>query len=201
MKAESAARPFDLPDGRIWLRVADPAWEDPLDSAWAERHGGRWNPPGSFPTLYLNADVETARMQIEALLRGSPVTLDDLDDASFGLVAAALPRSQTVADAVSDEGLEATGLPRTCPLQPDGTAVPHATCHSIGMLVKSGALRGVLCRSAARPDGSGTELAWFPATKASKARAIWPSALLFGEWRSATDWDDLGLDPQPPLSP
>ena len=43
-----------LSDGHEWLRIADPGWRDPLDPTFAQRFGGRWNPPDSFPTLYFN---------------------------------------------------------------------------------------------------------------------------------------------------
>jgi hypothetical protein len=85
-----------LPDGRVWLRVADPEWADPLDPSWAAERVGRWNPPASFPTLHLNCDV-----------------------------------------------------------------------------------------------GSGRELAWFPATKRSRARAVMSDSLPLGEWRHAVGWGDL----------
>ena len=41
-----------LPDAHVWWRIADPAWTNPLDPSFAQRQGGRWNPPDSFPTLY-----------------------------------------------------------------------------------------------------------------------------------------------------
>ena len=51
-----------LTDGWTWWRIADPAWANPLDPSYAARRGGRWNPPDSFPTLYLNEDKVTARL-------------------------------------------------------------------------------------------------------------------------------------------
>ena len=48
-----------IPDVHVWRRITDPAWTDPLDPSFAQRQGGRWNPPGSFPTLYLNEDTAT----------------------------------------------------------------------------------------------------------------------------------------------
>lgn len=53
-----------LPNGKIWWRVADPGWENPLDPSFAMRGGGRWNPPGSFAVLYLNEDLDTARLNL-----------------------------------------------------------------------------------------------------------------------------------------
>ncbi len=105
-----------LPDGRVWLRLAKPDWADPLDPSHAQQNGGRWNPPGSFATLYLNGDVATARMQIQRMLAGYPVRIEDLDDGAYVLVAATLPGSQTCAEATSPSGLEVLGLPDSYPL-------------------------------------------------------------------------------------
>jgi hypothetical protein len=183
----------------VWLRVADPDWPDPLDPSYAEWRGGRWNPPRSFRTLYLNADPATAVLQIEAMLRGSPVRPEDLDDDAYVLVAATLPRRQPCADAVTDDGLRALGLPRSYPRDGDGVPIGHGPCQSVGQAVRDQSLRGVLCRSAATLDGRGRELAWFPATRRSSARAVWDRPRPFGEWREAGAWDDLGLPPQPPV--
>lgn len=171
--------PAGLPDGAVWYRVADASWDDPLDPAFAQRHGGRWNPPGSFPTLYLNGDLPTARAQIERMLNGYPVEPEDLD-APYVLVTAALPRGQTAADAVSDEGLERLGLPVTYPTA-NNALIPHTICQPIGAAIRLAGLRGVHARSAATADGSGCELAWFPARASSKARRM-------GVDRPFADW-------------
>jgi hypothetical protein len=104
---------------------------------------------------------------------------DDLDQ-GFDLVVATLPRSQEVADAVSGEGLEALGLPRTYPRHTNGRPVRHDVCQPIGQAVWNFGLRGVLARSAATDDGSGRELAWFPARGVS--RAILRERLAFRDW-------------------
>jgi RES domain len=186
-----------LPDGRVWLRVADPDWVDPLDPSWAGERGGRWNPPGSFPVLYLNGDVSTARARIERMLAGSPVMMDDLDDDAYVLVDATLPRAQICADAVTSGGLSALGLPDSYPRGSAGEEVARSVCQRIGSAVHALGLRGVWCRSASTADGSGRELAWFPATARSRARGVWATPLALGTWRDATGWTDLGLEPQP----
>lgn len=168
-----------LPDGHEWFRVVDPDWVDPLDPSFAGANGGRWNPPGSHPTLYLNEDVATARSQVAKLLEGSPVQPDDLDP-GFDLVVATLPRSQDVADAVSDEGLEALGLPVTYPRHGNGRPVQHEVCQPVGMLVYEAGLRGVHARSAADWNGGGRELAWFPARSSSRASLV--GRRRFEEW-------------------
>lgn len=168
-----------LRDSQEWLRVADPSWDDPLDPSYAAEKGGRWNPPNSFPSLYLNEDMATARAQIVKLLEGTPVEPEDLDP-GFDLVVATLPRSQDAADAISDEGLVALGLPETYPRHRNGRPVRHQTCQPVGEAVHALGLRGVYARSAAMPDGAGRELAWFPARADSKAGLV--STLSFEEW-------------------
>ena len=183
-----------LPDGRIWLRVAGATWTDPLDPSYAKAHGGRWNPPGSCDALYLNGDVLTARAQIRRMLQGSPVMEDDLDDsAPFVLVPATIPTLQRVADAASEAGLAALGLPVTYPKKRSGRAVPRVDCQLVGRAVRNGGLRGVWCRSAATPDGIGRELAWFPARPSSRAQAVGKAPLPYGAWRRARSWSDLSL--------
>jgi len=153
-----------------WLRVADAGWEDPLDPEFAGQHGGRWNPPHSHATLYVNENLETARAQIRHMLEGTPVRPDDLDD-RYVLVVATLPSRQVVADASTDEGLNALGLPSSYPIDAAGGTVGHSDCQPIGTAVKAADLRGIHARSAATPDGSGRELAWFPARTTSRATA------------------------------
>lgn len=160
-----------LPANLRWLRVADAAWVNPLDPEFASQHGGRWNPPNSHATLYLNENLETARSQIRHMLEGSAAQPDDLDD-QFVLIVATLPSRQTVADAVSNEGLHSLGLPSSYPNDDDGVPISHGACQPIGAAVKSAGLRGVHTRSAATSDGTGRELAWFPAGRSSRAHAL-----------------------------
>jgi RES domain len=179
-----AASRTTLPEGHEWLRVADQSWSDPLDASYADREGGRWNAPGDGPTLYLNADLDTARAQVRRLLAGTPIDPEDLrDDAPYVLVRAVLPTHQRVADATHDTGLAALRLPRTYPLRARGGEVAWSECRRAARAVRAEGLRGVLARSAATPDGSGRELAWFPSRQA-RARSVgdpWP----FVRWRHA----------------
>jgi hypothetical protein len=189
-------RAVELPERRVWLRVADAEWDDPLDATYAKRFGGRWNPPESFRTLYLNADPETARLRLEAMLRGSPIRVDDLDDDAYVLVAATLPRNQTCAEAQSDAGLKGLDLPSTYPTDGEGSEVPRSVCQTIGRAVHDRSLRGVSCRSASTSDGRGRELAWYPATTRSHAHAVWNLPLRLGAWRNASTWGQLRLPRQ-----
>ena len=187
-------RALRLPRQRAWLRVAHPDWVDPLDPSWAHAAGGRWNAPGAFATLYLNADVLTARLQIVRMCAGTPLTPEDLNDDAYLLHSVQLPDRQRAADAVRDEGLVAMRLPTTYPLDLNGIQIPHAPCQSIGLIVHRLGLDGVWCRSAATPDGRGRELAWFPGRR--RARAIGGTPLSYGRWRHAESWIDIGLPAQ-----
>jgi len=170
-----------LADGHRWLRVADPSWDDPLDPTFAQRSGQRWNPPGSFPVLYLNEDIVTARINPRTFLCGKPYGPDDLrDDTAPVLVTATLPRAQRVADVHSAAGVAAVGLPSRYPFDAARRRIGHARCQPIGQAVHDRGLRGIRCRSAQTPFGAGRELAWFPATRASRAHAETVTA--FGEW-------------------
>lgn len=181
--------------------MADPRWTHPLEPSFAAATGGRWNPPGSFPVLYLNADVGTARLQIDRLVEGQPFTADDLADDAYVLVAATLPRRQTCADAVSPAGLEALGLPPSYPLDASGELVDRGVCQPIGSKVLEAKLRGVWCISSASPVRAGRELAWFPASARSRARPIWTEGRPLGRWRDATGWADIGLTDQTDPAP
>ncbi|MHB1912031.1 MAG: RES family NAD+ phosphorylase [Acidimicrobiales bacterium] len=159
------------PEGHTWLRIADPAWADPLDPTFAGAAGQRWNPPGSFAVLYLNEDLVTARLNLRLFISDWPFEPEDLrDDTGPCLAEAHLPRSQRVADVHSRPGLAAVGLPPSYPLDVDGRLIGHEVCQPIGAAAHDQGLRGVRCRSARAPDGAGRELAWFPATSRSRAR-------------------------------
>jgi len=95
-------------------------------------------------------------------------------------VGAVLPRRQTVADAHTPAGIAAVGLPFSYPLDAAGHPVCHGVCQASGQLAKDLGLRGVRCRSAQSPFGAGRELAWFPATARSRARAVSRSS--FADW-------------------
>ena len=171
----------DLVDGHRWLRICEASWDDPLDDTFAQERGGRWNPPGSWRTLYLNEDLVTARLNLDRFIAGWPYEPEDLD-ARTGphLAEAHLPRSQTVADVHTPAGVEATGLPASYPLDGGGAVVEHEPCQQVGQEVHEAGLRGVRCRSAQAPHGAGRELAWFPATGRSRARLV--TRLTFDEW-------------------
>ena len=170
-----------LTDRHTWWRIAERAWDDPLDPDYVGRRGGRWNPPNSYPTLYLNEDRVTARLNLRNFIARWPYEPEDLrEDTGPVLVGAQLPRGQVVCDAHSRRGIEAAGLPATYPLDDGGDLIPHGKCRPIGARAKLAGLRGVRARCAQSRDGAGRELAWFPATTRSQARRV--QALTFENW-------------------
>ncbi|MEN3280829.1 MAG: hypothetical protein V7607_1969 [Solirubrobacteraceae bacterium] len=148
--------------GGPYVRVADPDWQDPLSPERARRHGGRWNAPGSFGVVYLNASVDLARAQVRHRLQPRGIRPEDLDpDRGPVLVHTRVPEDE-YADAVTSDGLAELDLPATYPVDERGTPVPHATCQRIGQAAWDAGERGIACRSAAGsapPDAE--ELAFF----------------------------------------
>jgi hypothetical protein len=176
------------PDGHIWLRLTRPDYSNPFEMSYAQRYGGRWNPPDSWPTLYLNENIKTVHAQVRHMFVGRGIDPDDLDDrAPIHLAAASLPRRQRAADVITDAGIASIGLPPSYPLDDSGSPVPRAITQPIAVMVKGAGLRGVLCRSAA---AIGREFAWFPAPRAS-ARPHWDRPKPFGTWRYAVTLDDV----------
>ena len=174
-----------IPDDHSWWRIADPAWGDPLDPGFAQRGGGRWNPPGSFLTLYLNEDQVPARQNLRAFIAHWPYEPEELrEDTGPVLVECKLPRRQLVCDMHTPEGVRAAGMPATYPLESDGTVIGHERCRPLGRRARDEGLRGVRARSAQSRDGAGRELAWFPASIRSVARRVTTLAFTVWYWRS-----------------
>lgn len=152
-----------LRDDHEWLRIADPAWGDPLDPSFAANIGGRWNPPQSFPVLYLNEDMVTARLNTRAFVSAWPYEPEDLrNDNGPVLVGAKLPPEQRVVDIHSPKGVAAVALPPGYPIDSTGAIVTHKICQPIGAAAKAAGHTGIRCRCAQSPSGEGRELAWFP---------------------------------------
>jgi len=161
--------------------VADPAWRSPLDGTFAAERGGRWNPPDSFPTVYLCSSLEVARANVLRRFAGLPYSvLDLLPDRRPDLVETAV-REHRAVDVVTDAGCRAAGLPETYPREANGAEVGWDRCRPVGQAAWDQGEPSIACRSAAaRPGDGGEELAWFVRSRADRLRS--------GGRRAFDDW-------------
>jgi hypothetical protein len=145
-----------------FVRVADPAWRHPLDPGFAAVRGGRWNPPSSFPVLYLCATPAVARDVVLGRFARLPYGLLDLRfDRRPVLIETDVPGHRAV-DVVTDAGCRAASLPVTYPYDSRGRKVGWARTQPIGATAWEQGERSIACRGAATPKGGdGEELAWF----------------------------------------
>lgn len=143
----------------VYYRVCDPQWSDCADTSFNRRQGGRWNPPGRFGALYLNASLEVAAANARANFAGEMHLLHDLkpefrpDLQEFGVPAA------DYVDAVTAEGVAQLGLPARYPAR-----IGWRRCQAIGLAAYEAGELGVACRSAAEAEAgswAGEELALF----------------------------------------
>lgn len=166
--------------GGSFYRVADPRWDDPLDPSYAAAVGGRWDPRGSFPTLYLNATWRVARANVRLKFSGLPYGPEDLDASAAPILVEATVAGTDVVDVVTDDGCTALGLPSTYPVDAAGVPVGHETCQPVGSAMHASGEPGLAVRSAA-PGMSSTdeELVWFQSDADPPTRG---ESWTFPEW-------------------
>ena len=156
-----------------YVRVVDPDWRRPLDPGFAAGRGGRWNPPGSFPLLYLCANLEVARALVLNRFAGLPYGLLDLHPHRRpALVETDVPERRMV-DLVTDAGCRAAGLPSTYPVDGRGRRVGWTRTQPVGEAAHEQGEAGIACRSAALARGARSEeLAWFVRASADRLRTV-----------------------------
>jgi hypothetical protein len=165
--------------GGRYHRVADPAWDDPLDGGFAAERGGRWNPPGSFPVVYLCASVEVARANVFRRLEDQPYGPEDLDPRRAPVLVTTSVRASRFVDAVTSRGCRAAGLPETYPRHRNGRPVRWRTCQPVGLSAWEAGHAGIACRTAApTAPQRGEELAWFQRRGRLRATAV----AAFDDW-------------------
>ncbi len=74
--------------GGEYFRVADPDWQGPLDGSYSRTQGGRWNSPGSFPVVYLNATLSVARAFAKSHYEGLTYGFDDYKPSKLPILVA-----------------------------------------------------------------------------------------------------------------
>ncbi len=176
-------------DGEYY-RVADPAWEDPLDGSYSMRFGARWNAVGSFPVIYLNADRGTARANarhfLTEKLRGQPFAAEDLERSELPVLISLDVSDRRYLDVVTREAIVLNGLPPTYPADGMGNIIPWDVCQPVGQKAWDEELPGIACRSAAaHAPSDGVELAWFDRHEVELQAKQTQS---FEEWYGPFDW-------------
>jgi RES domain-containing protein len=153
-----AARPTVRRSGP-YFRVVAPDWIDPADTSFSKQRGGRWNPPGEFGALYLNASVAVAAANARTQHAGRAIKLFDLlPKARPELVTFEVP-TVTVLDACTPKTAGALGLPDSFPF-----AILWPPCQAIAREAYLNGLAGVAARSNAEVTATscvGEELALF----------------------------------------
>jgi hypothetical protein len=136
--------------GGTFHRLAEPHWTDALDTSHSRRVGGRWNAPGEFGVLYLNATVDVARLQAAHKLAGHPYEIEDLEPVfQHDLVEVHVADTEAL-DLVSDAGLTAAGLPPSYPLDGNRRRIGHDRCRPVARAAyEKERLPAIACRSAA----------------------------------------------------
>ncbi len=157
--------------GGSYLRVADPSWGDPLSGEHSRIRGGRWNAPGAFGVVYLNASVDVARALVRTRLEDRGIRPEDIrPEAGPVLVRTTVP-DDTYVNAVTDAGLRSVNLPITYPLDARGKIIAHGVCQPIGQLAWDAGERGIACRTATQgAPANGEELAYFGRHSLSAAK-------------------------------
>ena len=167
--------------GGPYVRVADPAWLRPLDPRFAQERGGRWNPPRSFPVVYLCATRDIARAVVLRRFEGLPYGLVDLlPSRAPMLIATDVPEGRLV-EVVGDAGCCAAGLPASYPLDGRGRTIAWARTQPVGKAAWEQGERGIACRSSVITRRErGEELALFVRASADRLRVTRRSA--FEDW-------------------
>ncbi len=143
--------------GGLFFRVCDPEWVSPLNTSFNKERGGRWNPPGKFGLLHLNATVRVAAANARKHFEDEMHTLFDLrSDYRPVLYDVAVRRSEFV-DCVTDDSLRNAGLSAEYPQN-----TTWLRTRQVGIRAYNEGEHGIASRSAAEMDPNlGEELAIF----------------------------------------
>jgi RES domain len=165
--------------GGLHFRVCDPGWTDPLDTSYSKRQGGRWNGPGSFGVLYLNATVAVAAGNARRAYEGEIATLFDLLPEQRPDLQLVTVRPTRVVDGVTDAGLRSLRLPVSYP-----AGATWAACRRIGARAYAVGENGIACRTVdavkrTRDLAEGEELVVFDTALSAVTRA---ERVPFAQW-------------------
>lgn len=135
-------------DGVAFRHVSPTA--EPLSGTGARIHGGRWNPPNSYATLYLGTDRETVVREFHRMARKQGLDAADFAPRDICSIRVHL---ESVLDLTPADTRAALGLTDSLLVRGDATY-----CRAVGEAAHYLSLEGVLAPSA---TGEGTVLAVF----------------------------------------
>jgi RES domain-containing protein len=137
-----ATAPLASFKGSGWRHLA-PRY-DPLSGEGARLNGGRFNPPGSFPVLYLCLTRDCAVAEMRRLARRQALTIDDLLPRHLYRYAVSLHR---VLYLVEEDVRDHVGVALASLTGPEWTA-----CQELGSVAHSLGIQAVLSPSATGAD-------------------------------------------------
>lgn len=137
----------------------------------AKQHGGRWNPPGEFPTTYFSLDVETAWAEKLHSFRHYGLPLEHCLPASLVLIRIRLVQvlDLTAASQKKRLGITAESMKAELPPAPGGRR-HQAARHALARVVHAARIEGLVVPSARRPRGK--NLVVFPSNLGKKSRLL-----------------------------
>ncbi len=151
--------------GRAWRYTE---WHrEPLDTTGSRLHGGRWNPAGIFPALYLGTSEQVVLEDLAAAARVLGLAADYR--LGFALHEVRIDGLRLL-DLRTTSGREAVGMLDADMVDDDRTA-----CQRVGRSAWEAGLQGVLAPSV---TGAGLVLAVFPDRAPRGALAVHRSAPL-----------------------
>jgi hypothetical protein len=159
-----------------YSRVCKPEWTNCADVSYSKTYGGRWNPPGEFGALYLNATIGVAAAQARHQHVGRAIGLFDLRPSRRPQLATFDVPKAVVVDAVTTAGIAALGLPKDAPI-----GVPHEDCWPSSRAAYNRGLAGIAYLSAAEARVEsfvGEEMAYFDSQAPLVVKALQP----FADW-------------------
>ncbi|MDQ2681551.1 MAG: RES domain-containing protein, partial [Candidatus Eremiobacteraeota bacterium] len=109
-----------------FLRLFEAGWDNCSDTSYSKRVGGRWNPPGEFGALYLNATTAVAAANARVLYAGSFYQPEDLTGAAELCLQEFSISKTAVLDCFTPNGVAKCGFPSSFPFES-----PHAPCQTI----------------------------------------------------------------------
>ncbi len=140
-----------------YYRACDPANASPMDTTFSKQRGGRWNPPGRFGLLYLNATIRVAAANARKHFENEMHTLFDLRPPYRPVLYEITVRSSDFVDCLTESGLYQVGL---SPDYPRNTTWMRT--REVGRRAHNSGEHGIASRSAAELDRDlGEELAIF----------------------------------------